>query len=101
MTQYVSEVTAISTKGQVVLPKSIRDKLGLITGSKLIVFTDGENILMRPIMQPSLDSFSALLDASQLWAEEVGLSEADIDAAIKAVRAKETVLLNAVRPNKS
>ena len=88
MTQYVSEVTAISTKGQVVLPKSIRDKLGLITGSKLIVFTDGENILMRPIIQPSLDSFSAILDASRQWAEEVGLNESDIDDAKEVVRTR-------------
>ena len=88
MTQFISEVTSISTKGQVVLPKSIRDELGLIAGSKLIVFTDGENILMRPINQPSLDSFSAILDASRQWAEEVGLNESDIYDAKKVVRTR-------------
>ena len=86
MTQFVSEVTAVSTKGQVVLPKSIRDELGLNTGTKLMVFTDGENILLRPILQPDITEFTGLLDAAQQWASDVGMTETDITEAIKAVR---------------
>ena len=86
MAQYVSEVTAVSTKGQVVLPKSIRDELKLDTGTKLMVFTDGENILLKPILQPSVAEFSGLLDAAQKWASDAGMTKADIDDAVKAVR---------------
>ena len=53
-----------------------------------MVFTDGENILMKPIIQPSKHDFSALLDAAQQWAVDVGLTEADIDDAIEAVRSR-------------
>ena len=88
MANYVSDVTAVSTKGQVVLPKSIREKLNLDAGTKLVVFTDGENILLKPILQPSADEFSDLLDAAQQWATDVGMTEADIDDAILTVRSR-------------
>ncbi len=90
MSQYIAEVTAVSTKGQVVIPKSVRDTLDLKTGSKLMIFTDGENILLKPITQPSLDEFSSLLDAAKEWASDVGLTEADINDAIKNVRANKS-----------
>ena len=46
MSQYLTDVTAVSTKGQIVLPKSIRDSLSLVTGARLMVLCDGENILL-------------------------------------------------------
>ena len=42
MSQYLSAVTAVSSKGQVVLPKSIRDSLSLTPGAKLMVLSDGK-----------------------------------------------------------
>ena len=88
MTQYISEITVVSSKGQVVLPKVIRDKLNLSAGSKLMVFSDGDNILLKPIMQPDISEFRSMMDAAQQWADEVEMQESDIDAAIVAVRRK-------------
>ena len=93
MANYVSDVTAVSTKGQVVLPKSIREKLNLDAGTKLVVFTDGENILLKPILQPSAAEFSDLLDAAQQWATDVGMTEADIDDAILTVRSRKKAVV--------
>lgn len=88
MSQYLSDVTAVSSKGQIVLPKSIRDYLQLCPGAKLMVFSDGENILLKPIPAPDFAEFSQLMDAAAAWAETVGMSEADITDAIKTVRAR-------------
>ena len=88
MSQYVSEVTAVSSKGQVVLPKAIRDRLQLDAGTKLMVFCDGSSILLKPIPQPDLSEFKALMDASAAWAAEAGMKEEDIDDAIQTVRAR-------------
>ena len=82
----ISEVTSVSSKGQVVLPKTVRDALSLDTGSKLIVLTDGDNILLMPIAMPNMAEFESLMKKSQEWAKEVGMTEEDIDDAIKAVR---------------
>jgi len=40
--------TRVSTKGQVVLPKAIRDKRGFGPGAELIVEERPEGILLRP-----------------------------------------------------
>ena len=82
----ITEVTSVSSKGQVVLPKTVRDALSLDTGSKLIVLTDGDNILLKPIAMPNMAEFESLMKKSQEWAKEVGMTEDDIDDAIKAVR---------------
>ncbi len=87
----ITEVTSVSSKGQVVLPKTIRDALSLETGSKLIVMTDGDNILLKPIVTPGIREFDALMKESEKWAKSVGMSEDDIDNAIKAVRERRKV----------
>jgi len=86
-TNYISEVTAVSSKGQVVLPKSIRDRLGITPGVKLMVFSDDTNILLKPIPEPDLSEFNSLMDAAASWASSVGMTEDDIMSAIKSVRA--------------
>ena len=88
MTQYISEITVVSSKGQVVLPKAIRAKLNLNAGSKLMVFSDGDNILLKPIKQPDIAEFREMMDAAQQWADEVGMQETDINEAIASVRRK-------------
>ena len=42
-------VTTVSSKGQVVIPKTIREQLNLESGRPLVVFSDGSNILLKPI----------------------------------------------------
>lgn len=82
----ITEVTSVSSKGQVVLPKTVRDALSLDAGSKLIVVTDGDNILLKPIVAPDINEFDSLMKESQKWAKNVGMTEEDINDAIKKVR---------------
>ena len=91
MNQFITEVTAVSSKGQVVLPKAIREMLKIEPGVKLMVFSDGTNILLKPISQPDLSEFQELMDASAAWAERVEMTEEDISEAIQAVRSRRNV----------
>lgn len=86
MIDIITDVTALSSKGQVVLPKVIRDSLELLPGLRLMVFSDGENILLKPIKQPDISEFKMLMDEANAWAKNVGMTEEDIDEAIKVVR---------------
>ena len=79
-------ITAMSTKGQIVLPKKIRTALNLNAGTQFVVFSDKDNILLKPIKEPNLAEFEAVLSKVQNWAKEVGVTEADIDEAVNAVR---------------
>ena len=92
MKQYISEIAVVSSKGQVVLPKAIRTKLNLNAGSKLMVFSDGDNILLKPITQPDIAEFREMIDAAQRWADEVGMKESDIREAITLVRRKKNTV---------
>ena len=86
MSKYVTDVTAVSSKGQIVLPKTIRDSLSLMTGARLMVMCDGENILLKPIRKPDISEFRSMMDAAKDWASDVGMKEEDIDEAIREVR---------------
>lgn len=39
----------LSSKGQIVLPKAVRDAHGLKAGSEVELVDDGENIVLRPV----------------------------------------------------
>ena len=88
MTQYMTDITAVSSKGQVVLPKEIRDSMQIEPGTKLMVISDGVRIILKPIPKPDISEFQTLMEAASGWAAEVGMTEDDITAAIKKVRSR-------------
>ncbi len=40
--------TTVSVRGQVVIPKDVRERLGLRTGTRLVVNTQGDRIVLTP-----------------------------------------------------
>jgi antitoxin PrlF len=82
------EVTNVSTRGQVVIPSEIREKLNLKTGTKLIVIQDGENILLKPLKKPRMIQFKEIIKRGDDIRKKLGLKEEDIAKAIKKVRKK-------------
>ena len=65
---------------------AIRDALALLPGAKLMVLSDGESILLKPIRRPDVSEFREMMDQTAQWAAEVGMKEEDIDVAIREVR---------------
>ena len=55
------EITSMSTKGQVVIPTGIRKTLGLVSGSKFSILTDGKRLLMRPLRPAEVNEFRQLI----------------------------------------
>lgn len=49
--------TIVSRKGQVVIPKEIRDRMGLIEGTILRVWTDEKKIILEPLSEPPKEIF--------------------------------------------
>ena len=82
----VIEVTSLSTKGQVVIPNSIREKLKLGPGSKLMIIQDGDSILLKPIKVPKKEQFKKLIALGDRIREELNLKEEDIEKALKNAR---------------
>ena len=49
--------TVVSKKGQVVIPKQARDKLGLTPGTVLKVQVEGKRIILEPLQEPPKEAF--------------------------------------------
>lgn len=80
------DVTTMSSKGQVVIPTDIRKALGLLNGAKLMVLTDGANLLLKPIQPPKLQTFYALVRRSRHYAKAAGLTKQALAKALRKVR---------------
>jgi hypothetical protein len=52
----------------------------------LMVFSDGVNLLMKPIMPPSAVSFKKLIQDGNRYAKEAGLKKSDVEEAIRKVQ---------------
>jgi len=80
------EITSVSSKGQLVIPLDIRNQLKITVGTKLFVMTDGENILLKPVEEPRMNTFNKLISQSRKIVKEKGLKKSDLAAIIKESR---------------
>ena len=78
--------TKLSSKGQVVIPEEIRNKLNLKTGSKFVVIGDRDVVILKNISIPNINEFSNLINKARQSAKKVGLTKNDISDAIKSAR---------------
>ena len=81
--------TRMSSKGQVVIPESVRKRLGLKAGSEFIVVAGDDAVVLRPVTEPDMSQFDELLAEARRQARRVGLRKADITNAIRTARARE------------
>lgn len=84
-----ARVLTVSSKGQISLPVSIRQKMDIDAGDKLAVYTSDDVIMLKVLRLPSAEEFRASLDEAQAWASSVGYTEEDVDDIIKSVRKKQ------------
>lgn len=82
------DVLTVSSKGQLVLPASMRRSLLIDSGTKLAAYASDDFIILKVLRLPTSDDFKAKLDEAQSWAASVGYKEDDVNDIIKSVRAK-------------
>ena len=85
------QIVSVSSKGQIAIPVSYRKELSLNEGSKLAIFSDGENIILKPIALPSEESLLSALADMREYAKNAGLDDDNVKDAIKASREKRRV----------
>lgn len=80
------ELAKVTTKGQVTIPKAIRDLLNLKEGSKIIFIQKGNDIVIKNSAMLSLEKIQDAFDGE---AERLGLeTEEDVVEMIKEFRKK-------------
>lgn len=82
------EVTSLSSRGQVVIPQEIRDKLNLHAGEKFIVIGEDDTVILKKLEVPSFKGFDKLLKKTREFAKKKGIKPSDVEKAIKRVRSK-------------
>ncbi len=79
----------MSKKGQIVVPKSIREALGLSPEDKFIAYGKEDYVVFKKIDFPELrKEFKDLVMTTTRIAKDKGITEADIDKEIEAYRNK-------------
>ena len=80
--------TRMSSKGQVVIPESIRKRLDLREGAQFLVVGDEDVVILKVVTPPNLDEFDALIKQARRQAKEVGLKPKDISSAVAKARSR-------------
>jgi len=80
--------TRMSSKGQVVIPESIRRQLKLKEGAQFVVVGDADVVILKVVMPPDMGEFEALIQQARKQAKKVGLTKKDIKLAIVRARGR-------------
>jgi len=78
--------TRLSSKGQVVIPEDVRQKLRLKPGDQFVVVGEGDVVILKTISPPSMKEFDALVSKARSQARRAGIRPKDVAAVIKKVR---------------
>ena len=62
MTEQIEDIIKVSSKGQIVIPREIRKKLGVKGGEKLLVLTCDGDILLRKTKELSIEDIAYKLE---------------------------------------
>ena len=78
--------TRLSSKGQVVIPEEIRDRLGLKPGAQFVVLGDRDVVILKVIQTPDMAEFDEIVGRARKAAKRAGLKRKDVTEAISRVR---------------
>ncbi len=82
----LAATTTMSSKGQVVIPEAIRERLGLEAGAQFVVVADRDVVILRVLQPPALSEFAALSAQARRAAKAAELKQGDVERATKKVR---------------
>ena len=80
--------TRMSSKGQVVIPETIRKQLNLKAGAQFVVVGEDDVVILKMIKLPSMDTFDQLIYQARQQAKSAGLRRSDIAQAVSKAREK-------------
>ncbi|HNT30130.1 MAG TPA: AbrB/MazE/SpoVT family DNA-binding domain-containing protein [bacterium] len=78
------KVATISSKGQIAIPKEVRDALHVETGDRFTVEVSGNNIILRPAVTLTIPK-----EQAYFWAQEVQEKLQSAERNFKKGRAKD------------
>ncbi len=84
------DVTSMSSRGQVVIPQRLREKLGFREGEKFIVMGEDGTLILKKIERPSKEELIKKLDVltekTREKVEKSGIKESNVSKIIHRLR---------------
>lgn len=62
MSEQIEDIIKVSSKGQIVIPREVRKKLGVKSGEKLLVLTRNGDILLRKTKEVSIEDIAKKIE---------------------------------------
>ena len=82
------EITSVSSRGQIVIPQGLRNRMGIHEGEKFVVIGEDSTIVLKKLEMPSFSGIDKLLKKTKDFAKKKGIKASDVDEAIKQTRRK-------------
>jgi AbrB family looped-hinge helix DNA binding protein len=80
--------TRMSSKGQIVIPESIRKRLDLREGAQFLVIGEDDVVILKVVTPPDMQDFDNLIKQVRRQAKEAGLKPRDIKSAVSKARSR-------------
>ena len=80
--------TRMSSKGQVVIPEGVRNRLHLEAGAQFVVVGEDDVVILKTIQCPSMAEFDGLIRKARKQARSSGMKRTDITEAISRARGR-------------
>ena len=75
----MSEIVTMSSKGQIVVPKDLREELGLGTGANFVIFGKDDTLVLKKVKMPSAkEAFENIHKWGTKLAKKKGWKEKDV-----------------------
>ena len=78
--------TRMSSKGQVVIPEDVRNRLGLASGAQFIVVGENDVVILKKIKPPSMADFDGIIQRARRQAKTARMTPGDVARAVAKVR---------------
>jgi len=81
-------ITSVSSRGQVVIPRGLRDSMKINEGEKFVIIGEGDTIVLKKLAVPSFGGIDKLLKKTREFAKSKGMRGSDVEEAIREARKK-------------
>jgi AbrB family looped-hinge helix DNA binding protein len=78
--------TRLTQRGQVVIPRAVREQLGLTKGAGFAVVATENTIVLRRLDEPVAAEFDAVVGALRRQAKAAGIRPTDVEEAVEQAR---------------
>jgi AbrB family looped-hinge helix DNA binding protein len=82
----IPATTSMSSRGQIVIPEEIRQRLSLEPGTAFIVLAKGDTIVLQRLAEPPWKEFDGMVNEAQRQGHHMALAMQSLKKAMSKIR---------------